>query len=94
MFAFHVSNITFCDITTTDTDVLKPGFIMDIAFTDINGDCHKFKDGTRSHLSKGDGIIYASDIINSSNSYIGVATILRIEFMISPKKKSIVTEIY
>jgi len=94
MFAFHVSNITFCDITTTDTDVLKPGFIMDIAFTDINGDCHKFKDGTCSHLSKGDGIIYASDIINSSNSYIGVVTVLRIEFMISPKKKSIVTEIY
>jgi hypothetical protein len=94
MFTLHISNIALCDVMKTDEYVFKTDFVMDIAFSNIDGNCHKFKDGTRSNLSKGDCIMYAANTIDSNNCSIGTVTLLRIEFKIIPKNNTIVTTTY
>ncbi len=88
-FIFNVINITFANITPLYDNITKSHFVVDIAMSDINdttGYLHRFNDGTKVSLKKGDCIIYPSKSYINNGAFNCNAQVLRIEFMLKHKE--------
>jgi hypothetical protein len=90
-FLFCVTDITFTNITPLYENTIKSDFLIDIAMSDINettGYLHRFNDGTKVGLNKGDCIIYPSKTYINNFTLNCNVEVLRIEFTLKYKENS------